>query len=246
MGFFNAFGYRFYAQKGTTSSTPPVSASGLTLIRNLSNAGIQSSTDSQQVTTYDTETLGWAQSIATQNSYTMDCTLNIDTQEASYILLKEAARDAAAGITLEWFRETPLAASGGTGAVQYITVTNPSSAGTPGTLNNIANTTSGTGTGLLVDLVVGAGGGVTSMVPDSANLGSGYAIGDTITVLAANATTSSNVTGIVQAITGTGTRERHSGVAFVTNFSEDIQAGNVAACTFTLTGYGAYLFFRAV
>lgn len=246
MGFFNAFGYTFYVAKGTTSSTAPVSSSGLTLVKNLSNAGIQSSTDSQQVITYDVEGLGWAQQIATQNSYSIDCTLNIDTQEASYSLLKEAARDSAAGVTLRWFRQTPLTPSGGTGAVQFLTITNPSSSGTPGALNNIATTTSGSGTGLLVDMTIGADGSCTVMTPDSANLGSDYAIGDTVTVSAVNATTSTTVTAIVQAITGTGTKERHSGVAFVTNFSEEIQAGNVASCTFTLSGYGPYLYLKAV
>jgi hypothetical protein len=38
----------------------------------------------------------------------------------------------------------------------------------------------------------------------------------------------------------TGDPEKHAGIAFVTDFSEDIQAGNVAKVTFTLTGYGAY------
>ena len=37
-----------------------------------------------------------------------------------------------------------------------------------------------------------------------------------------------------------GDPEKHAGVAFVTDFSEDIQAGNVAKVTFTLTGFGAY------
>ena len=39
----------------------------------------------------------------------------------------------------------------------------------------------------------------------------------------------------------TGDPEYHSGVAFVTDFSEDITAGNVASVSFTLTGYGAYV-----
>ena len=41
-------------------------------------------------------------------------------------------------------------------------------------------------------------------------------------------------------MSSTGSPEYHSGVAFVTDFSEDIQAGNVAQVSFTLTGYGAY------
>lgn len=41
-------------------------------------------------------------------------------------------------------------------------------------------------------------------------------------------------------MTSAGNPEYHSGVAIVTDFSEDIQAGNVATVSFTLTGYGAY------
>jgi hypothetical protein len=41
------------------------------------------------------------------------------------------------------------------------------------------------------------------------------------------------------------TPETHAGVAYVTNFSEDIQAGNVAAVTFTLTGIKAYVWTKA-
>lgn len=40
-------------------------------------------------------------------------------------------------------------------------------------------------------------------------------------------------------MSGTGNPEYHSGVAFVTDFQESIAAGQVATCTFTLTGYGA-------
>ena len=42
-------------------------------------------------------------------------------------------------------------------------------------------------------------------------------------------------------MSSTGDPEYHSGVAFVTDFSEDITAGNVASVSFTLTGYGAYV-----
>lgn len=39
---------------------------------------------------------------------------------------------------------------------------------------------------------------------------------------------------------GATTAEVHAGVAFVSDFSEDIQAGNIAKVSFTLLGYGAY------
>jgi hypothetical protein len=38
-----------------------------------------------------------------------------------------------------------------------------------------------------------------------------------------------------------GDPEKHAGVAFVTDFSETIEAGNIAQVSFTLTGYGAYV-----
>ena len=43
-------------------------------------------------------------------------------------------------------------------------------------------------------------------------------------------------------MSATGTPEYHSGVALVTDFSEDIAAGEVSKATFTLTGYGAYVY----
>lgn len=39
-------------------------------------------------------------------------------------------------------------------------------------------------------------------------------------------------------MTSTGNPEKYSGVAFVTDFSEEIQAGNIAKVSFTLSGYG--------
>lgn len=246
MGFFNAFGFNFYGVKGTAADAPPLSAAGLTRVKNLSNSAIQSSTQVQSVQTYDVETLGWSRGIPVENSYTIDCTLNIDTQEDSYQLLKECARDASAGVLLRWYRETPLSAAGGVGAAEFLTITDPSSSGTPGALNNLATTSAGGGTGLTVDLTIGAGGSATLAVPEATAKGTGYSIGDVVTIAAANATTSGDVSMIVQAISGTGTKERHAGLAFVTNFNEDIQAGSVAACSFQLSGYGNYLYFPAV
>lgn len=244
MGYFNAFGYEFFAKKATTSSVTPVSPAGLTPIRNLSDSPIQSTSQTTEVLTYDAASIGWAQAIVTQNSYTIPCTLNIDVKDPGYILLKECARDAAAGIALQWLRRTPLAAEGGVGAVQYLTIIDPSTGGTAGLKNNVATTTSGGGTGLTVDLTIAVGGSGSLMVPEAA--GNGYAIGDEVSVSAALATTSTPVKAIVQAISGVGTKEQHSGIAFVGNFSESIQAGGIATCTFTLNGFGPYLYLKAI
>lgn len=140
MGFFNAFGYKFHAKQGTSASTAPADATGLTEIKNLSNAGISSSSDSQEVITYDTSTNGWKQQIVTANSYTIGCELNIDTEDAGYKLLKEASRDVATGVMIEWFRETPLA-SGGTTAETHAGVASVANFSEDITAGNVAKCT---------------------------------------------------------------------------------------------------------
>lgn len=149
-GFFAAFGYKFYVKAGTTASTAPTSATGLTEVLSLENAGIQGASSTTEVINYGS-TQGFSRSLVTGQSYTIPCTMNLSLNDAGYIVLKNAALGAATGTTVEWFRESPE-------------------------------------------------------------------------------------------MTSTGSPEAHAGVAFVTDFSEDIQAGNVAKVTFTLTGYGAYTF----
>jgi len=136
----------------------------MTEVKNLTNFAIQSSSDTEDVKTYDYDTSGtggWSNTVVTGNSYTVDCTLNIDMSDAGYLILKQAALDSATGATVEWYRESPT---------------------TAGDCENPGTSVSG---------------------------------------------------------------ETHAGVAYVTNFSEDIQAGNVAAVTFTLTGIGAYVWTKA-
>ena len=164
MSFFAAFGYKTYIAEGDTCSEVPTSSASMTEVKNLTNFAIQSSSDTEDVQTYDYDSSvagGWSASVVTGNSYTVDCTLNIDMTDAGYQLLKKAALESATGTTVEWFRESPKPAGDcDTGAI-----------------------------------ISGA--------------------------------------------------ETHAGVAYVTNFSEDIQAGNVAAVTFTLTGLKAYVWTAA-
>lgn len=246
MGFFNAFGYKFYAKKGTSSSTAPTASTGLTEIKNLSNAGISSSSDSQEVITYDTSTNGWKQQIITANSYTISCELNIDTKDSGYKLLKEASRDCATGVMIEWFRETPGAVAT-TGPAATLGVTSNGGSGITATgaaLTGVAVTsTSGSGTGLTVNLTV-AGGVVTAAAINAG--GTGYKSGDSVTIAKAGVAGAANDI-VLQVLTigATGTAETHAGIAAVGNFSEDIQAGNVAKCSFDLVGYGPYVLTEA-
>jgi hypothetical protein len=146
--FFAALGYRFYVKAGTTASAAPTSASGMTEVLSLTNAGIQGASDATDVLDYGS-TQGFKASLITGQSYTIPCAMNLDLNDAGYKVLKQAALDAATGVTVQWYRESPE-------------------------------------------------------------------------------------------MSATGAAEVHAGVAFVTDFSEDIQAGNVASVSFTLTGYGAY------
>lgn len=146
--FFNSLGYRFWVLAGTTASTNPTSSTGMTEVLSLTEAGIQGSTQTQDVLDYSS-TLGFTASIVQQQSYTIPMQMNLNLNDAGYQVLKNAALNAATGVTVQWYRESPEMSS-------------------------------------------------------------------------------------------TGDPEYHSGVAWVTDFSESIAAGNVAQVTFTLTGYGSY------
>ena len=145
--FFASLGYKMFLKAGTTASTNPTTSTGMTEILSLTNAGIQGTSSTTDVLDYGS-TQGYSASLVTGQSYTVPCTMNLNLNDAGYKILRQAALDAAMGVTVEWFRESPEMSS-------------------------------------------------------------------------------------------TGSPEYNSGVAFVTDFSEDIQAGNVASVSFTLTGYGA-------
>lgn len=146
--FFNSLGYKFYVKAGTTASTNPTASTGMTEVLSLTEAGIQGSSQTQDVLDYGS-TLGFTASIVQQQSYSIPMQMNLNLNDAGYLVLKNAALDAATGVTVQWYRESPEMST-------------------------------------------------------------------------------------------TGNPEYHSGVAWVTDFSESIAAGNVAQVTFTLTGYGAY------
>ena len=145
--FFNALGYRFWVKIGTTASIAPTTSTGMTEVLSLVNSGIQSKSDTTEVIDYGSPQ-GYKAAVVTGQSYSIPMEMNLDLRNPGYLILKEAARDAATGKTVEWYRESPEMTSAG----------NP---------------------------------------------------------------------------------EYHSGVAFVADLSEQIQAGQVAKISFTLNGYGA-------
>lgn len=147
MGYFNALGYRFWVKAGTTSSAVPTNSTGLTEVLSLTDSPVQGSSQTQEVLDYGSS-LGFTNSVVTRASYQIPCQMNLDLRDAGYQVLKQAFLDAATGVTVQWYRESPE-------------------------------------------------------------------------------------------MTSTGDPEKHAGVAFVTNFQEQIQAGNVATVSFTLQGYGS-------
>lgn len=145
--FFAALGYRLWVKLGTTASAIPTSSTGMTEVLSLVNAGIQGSTDTQEVLDYGS-TQGFKAQIPVSQSYSIPCQMNLDLNDGGYAIFRDAALNATTK-TVEWYRESPE-------------------------------------------------------------------------------------------MTATGNPEKTAGVAFVTDFQEDIQAGNIAKVSFTLTGYGAY------
>ena len=59
--FFNSLGFKLYVKLGTTSSTNPTATTGMTEVLSLSNAGIQGSSQTQEVQDYGS-TLGYTAS----------------------------------------------------------------------------------------------------------------------------------------------------------------------------------------
>ena len=114
--FFAALGYRFYVKAGTTASTNPTTSTGMTEILSLTNAGIQGSSSTTDVLDYGS-TQGYSASLVTGQSYTIPCTMNLNLNDAGYKVLRQAALDAASGVTVEWFRESPEMSS--TGSPEY-------------------------------------------------------------------------------------------------------------------------------
>jgi len=103
----SAIGYRLWmADAASADAAHPSSNSGLTEILNLTNAGIESTTETQTVTDYSTSG-GFSKAVATSQSYSIPMSMNLDTVDAGYKLLKDAALDAPTGQYVKWYRESP-------------------------------------------------------------------------------------------------------------------------------------------
>ena len=93
----SAIGYRLWmADAASADDTHPTSSTGLTEILNLTNAGIESTTETQTVTDYSTSG-GFSKAVATSQSYSIPMSMNLDTVDAGYKLLKD----------VKWYRESP-------------------------------------------------------------------------------------------------------------------------------------------
>jgi len=105
--FFVALGYKLFLKLGTSASAIPTSSTGMTRIFSLDNTGIQAQSDTQDVIDYDSEQ-GFKATLITSQSYTIPCSMNLSCSDPGYLILKEAAREAASGTLVQWYRETPV------------------------------------------------------------------------------------------------------------------------------------------
>lgn len=105
--FFAALGYKLWVKLGTSASAIPTNSTSMTRVFSLDNTGIQAQSDSQDVLDYDSEQ-GFTANLITSQSYTIPCSMNLSVTDAGYKLLKQAAREAASGTMLQWYRETPV------------------------------------------------------------------------------------------------------------------------------------------
>lgn len=105
--FYTSFDYKLYVKTATTNADAhPTASTNMTQILGLTDSGIQISTDSIDVNDYSS-TAGFKKSLATAQSYSINCELNIDTTDAGYQLLKDASLAAVSGTYLTFYRESP-------------------------------------------------------------------------------------------------------------------------------------------
>jgi hypothetical protein len=105
--FFAALGYKTFVKLGTSASTIPTTSTAMTRILSLDNTGIQGTSESTSVLDYDSE-FGFQNNLITSQSYSIPCSMNLDVSDAGYEILKIASLQAASGVLLEWYRETPV------------------------------------------------------------------------------------------------------------------------------------------
>jgi plastocyanin len=107
LAFMSAIGYRLWLANATSANdTHPTTSTGLSEILNLTNAGIEGTTETETVVDYAT-TGGFQKAVATSQSYSIPMSMNLDTVDAGYAVLKQAALDAPTGQYVKWYRESP-------------------------------------------------------------------------------------------------------------------------------------------
>jgi hypothetical protein len=104
---------RLFLKLGTTASSAPVSTTGMTEILSLSDASLQTTSETQTATDYQTP-FGYGNLLVTGKSWTMPLQLNLDVTSEGYKLLRRADTGAPGGTTVQLWRELPLFGSSNT------------------------------------------------------------------------------------------------------------------------------------
>ena len=111
--FFASLGIELYLKQGTTASSIPTSSTGMTQILSLSDASLNTNSDTQTATDYETP-FGYGSLLVTGKSWTMPLQLNLDVTSAGYALLRRSDNKSANGTTVQMYRKLPLTGTGNT------------------------------------------------------------------------------------------------------------------------------------
>ena len=111
--YFAALNIQLWLKEGTTASAPPTSSTGMTEILSLSDASLQTTSETQTATDYGTP-FGYGSLLVTGKSWTMPLQLNMDTTSEGYKLLRRADNNSATGTTVQVYRAVPLVGTSNT------------------------------------------------------------------------------------------------------------------------------------
>jgi len=111
--YFASLDIRLWLKEGTTASEPPTSSTGMTEILSLSDASLQTTSETQIATDYQTP-FGYGSLLVTGKSWTLPLQLNLDTTSDGYKLLRRSDNNGAKGVTVQAYRALPLVGSGNT------------------------------------------------------------------------------------------------------------------------------------
>lgn len=111
--YFAALNVRLFLKLATTAASPPTSSTSMTEVLSLSDASLQTTSETQTANDYQTP-FGYGNLLVTGKGWTMPLQLNLDVTSDGYKLLRRADNNAPGGVTVQVWRELPLVGTANT------------------------------------------------------------------------------------------------------------------------------------